>query len=115
LINSAGARDPVRIQFDPDLAIEAAPDVNLRNTRYTSKAITDLNFNQFRKFHGIEVAGNSQQHDRKTGDVEFADAGPDDIIRQLVDLVFEFALNINRRCINFRPPHETDTNRASAL
>ena len=70
---------------------------------------------QFREFHRIEPAGNAQQYYRKTGNIEFSNSGPDNIIGQLVDFVFEFALNINSRRVDFRTPHETDNNIASAL
>jgi hypothetical protein len=96
----AGGLDPVGIQFDADLAVEAAPHVDLGNPRNTGKAVADLVFDQFGHLHGIEIAGDAQDDDRKTGDVEFADAGPDDIVRQFVDLVFEFALNVNGRRVD---------------
>ena len=48
--------DPVRVEFNPDLPVEASPHVNLRYPRNAGKAVADLIFNQFRELHRIEVA-----------------------------------------------------------
>jgi hypothetical protein len=88
--------------------LKATPHVHLRNTWDSGKAIPDLDLDEFGQLHRVEGAGNPQQHHRKAGDVEFRTRGANDIIGQLVDLVFKPALNIDRRRVDVRTPDEAD-------
>ena len=107
--------DTVGVQFDPDLPFKAAPDVDLRHTGDSGEAVTDLVFNQLRQFHGVQVTGDSQQDDRKTGDIKLPDPGPHNVFGELVDLVFEFTLDIQSGRINTRTPGKTDPDTAAPL
>ena len=110
-----GGLDALGVQFDANLPVVAPEEVHLGHARDAGKAVADLVFDQFGHLHRIEVAGDAQDDDRKTGDVEFAGTGADDIVRQFVDFVFEFALNVDGRRVDVGAPHEADAHRAAAL
>jgi hypothetical protein len=107
--------DPVGVQFDPDLPVEAPPKVDLGNTRDVGEAVANLVLDQLREFHGIEIAGDAEQDNRKAGDVELGDPGPHDVLGKLVDLVFQLGLDIQRGRVDVRAPHEADADAAVAL
>ena len=88
----AGGLDPLGIQFDPHFAVEAPPEIDLGHPRDAGKSVANLVFDQLRHFDRIEVAGDAQDDDRETGNIEFSDTGPDNVVRQFVDFIFELAL-----------------------
>ncbi len=107
--------DPVRVKLDPDLAVVPSPDVDLGHSRDVGEPVSDLVLDQLGELHGVQAAGDSQKDHRETGDVELAHPGPDDVLGELVELVFQLGLDIQRGGIDVRSPHEGDADTAVPL
>jgi len=93
----------------------ASPDVDLGHPRDVGETVADLVLDQLGELYGVQVAGDPQQDHRKTGNVEFGDPGPYDVLGQLVDLVFQLGQDVQRGRVDVGAPDEADADPAVPL